>query len=116
MTSNNGIIVDKNFNIPPGVIDMYYGGEWGITDDFSEPGGSSEASSDDTIVPVDYDLGEIDIDYSQDNISGLYPPTMVTVISQTIRMDGAGNSVVDVVIEVPDNSGADQIGVRLTKV
>ena len=113
MASNNDIVVDPNFFFPPGIIDMRYEQkDIGITNDSNTaPNQSAELFG--SAIPVDYTLNATPVEFTSNS---LLPPPSFIVISQNVKLDTSGKSVVDVVIEVPDINGVTQIGARMTKI
>lgn len=97
-------VIDPNFFLPPGVIDMRYSTEQDVS---SEDDYTSDEEVDVTVVEVGV------TDNSQADT--LTPPDNITIISQTVKISPDGHEVVDVVLEVDDIPGVTSYEVRLAK-
>lgn len=75
------------------------------------PDESLDSAVDDFDIVVE-DLAGADIGSDPDTLA---VPDSVTIVSQTVRISASGQSVVDVVIDVPDIPGADNYEIRTTK-
>lgn len=106
------VVIDPNFFLPPGVVDARYPNEIEVTtdevDDVVNADDVLDADSD-VIIDEPEETGE------DNETTLLYPPDTVIVVSQTIRFDGTGKQVVDVILEVPDTEDSIQVDVRMTK-
>lgn len=95
-------VIDPMFHIPEGVQELYYD-ESQTTDELVV-----EELAEDADITDESD----DIDYSEQpetpQILGILPP-------QVVRMDAAGNEVVDIVLEVDDVFNATKYEFRVTK-
>lgn len=108
------VVIDPNFFLPPGVVDARYPNEIEVTTDEI-----SEVIDTDDVIDVD-DSSDVTLDEPEETGEDndpivLYPPDTAIVVSQTIRFDGSGKQVVDVVLEVPDVDDSIQVDVRMTK-
>lgn len=106
------VIIDPNFFLPPGVVDARYPNEIEVTtdevDDVVDTDDVLDADSD-VILEEPEETGE------DNDTTLLYPPDTAIVVSQTLRFDGTGKQVVDVILEVPDVQDSIQVDVRMTK-
>lgn len=93
------LIVDRNFFVPPGVIDVRQDNEL----DGSEFYGDGDAAE--APPALEYTGGYLPT-----------PSSQITIVSQTVRITDDGQSVTDVVVEIP---GIDefqfQVDLRVTK-
>jgi hypothetical protein len=105
------IVIDPNFFLPPGVVDARY------------PNGdeTDQAETTDTEITETVD-GSVDSPFDEsletgedNNVSTLFPPDSVIVVSQVIRTGDNGQQVVDVIIEVEDVPTSIQVDVRMAK-
>ncbi|AIW02565.1 hypothetical protein AXJ18_gp209 [Streptomyces phage Jay2Jay] len=106
------VVIDPNFFLPPGVVDARYPNEIEVTtDEITDVVDTDDVldADSDTILDEPEETGE-----DNDTVI-LYPPDTVIVVSQTIRFDGSGKQVVDVILEVPDVQDSIQVDVRMTK-
>lgn len=106
------VVIDPNFFLPPGVVDARYPNEIEVTTDEI-----TDVVDTDDILDADSDttLDEPEETGEDNDTVILYPPDTVIVVSQTIRFDGSGKQVVDVILEVPDVQDSIQVDVRMTK-
>jgi hypothetical protein len=107
------VVIDPNFFLPPGVVDARYPNEIEVnTDEIDTVIDADDVLDADSDVIIDEpeETGE-----DNDTVI-IYPPDTAIVVSQTIRFDGTGQQVVDVILEVPDVDDSIQIDVRMTKV
>lgn len=93
------IILNSNFFVPPGVVDV-------------------RAQTDDDAVDTFYDVGDIAVegptlDDPEDVVP--MPPSSYTIVEQRVRLSAGGQAVVDVTLEFPDVYGIETIEVRTTK-
>lgn len=105
------IIIDPNFPLPPGVVDARYPNEEEV-----DQGTVNETTSDgDLLVAPNIEFVEPVEDQDVNDISVLYPPDNLAVVSQTVRMGDNGQQVVDVVLEIFDVGESIQVDVRMSK-
>jgi hypothetical protein len=98
--------IDPRFFLPPNVVDI------GYVD-------TTDVSSDDPndIIEVDYEVVDESTIFDTDNGGSgdaLEPPDSIVIVSQTARTT-SGGVVVDVVIDVDEQAGITEFGVRVTK-
>lgn len=101
-SSDEDILLDPRFYVPPFVIDVRQEGERdGGMDyrpgDIADPGPTitTPGNGGGTNIPM--------------------PPTTISVVSETVRITSDGRTVVDLVLEFPDVQGIEQIDVGMTK-
>ncbi|ASR76494.1 hypothetical protein SEA_TRIBUTE_60 [Streptomyces phage Tribute] len=106
------VVIDPNFFLPPGVVDARYPNEIEVTTDEI-----TDVIDTDDILDADSDtnLDEPEETGEDNDTVILYPPDTAIVVSQTIRFDGSGKQVVDVILEIPDVQDSIQVDVRMTK-
>lgn len=102
--ANKQIVIDNNFFVPLGVVDVrqrglddasYYGstdngGGAGVTDPSSTPSPNNPGS----VIPI---------------------PSSFSVVAQQVHITPDGKAVVDVTLEFPDVIGISAVDVRITK-
>lgn len=95
--------VDPMFYIPDGAVEFEYSeGELNVPDSFGEFVDGEYYDEDDSSDGIDYsESPEI--------------PTILRVVSQTLRTDRGGKQVVDVVVEIEEGRDADKHEIRVTK-
>lgn len=96
--SNNQIVIDPRFFVPPGAVDMRQA-------DLS----NYQASYTPTTTAVQ---GPI---LNKPSAKVPMPPTSYQVVDQHVRVSADGSTVVDVTVEFPDIPGVNSIDVRVTK-
>lgn len=102
-SDNDYIVVDKNFYVPPFIIDVRTAGEEDYGTTVNDTGSGSG-----------YDPGEAASLFGGGG-SVIQPPTSFSIVSQTVRIAPDGSAVVDVVLEFPDSPGIKAVDVRVTK-
>lgn len=90
------IEIDPLFVVPPGIVD--------VRQQYSAD--ASSVYDEETIAP-ELILESLD--------SNLPIPGTFNIVSQTVRISSDGTSVVDVIIEFPDNDTISDIEMRVTK-
>lgn len=101
-------VLDPNFFLPPGVVDLRYVNDQD-TDGLYPDDDPTEAVDPDTGENTDGDINVGDVN------TALAPPANITIISQTVRPVSGGSYVVDVVIDVEDVPGVTNYETRLSK-
>lgn len=96
--------IDKLFYAPPFIVDVRQEGENDGLDDYSQ-NDLSGSTPDNPQAPQ--------LPGSGANPT-VVPPTGYKVISQTVRIGPDGNSVVDLVLEFPDQNGVQSVDVGYT--
>lgn len=96
------IELDPRFLVPPGVIDVRQENreDWAPV--------YNDSSSDITVDPSDGPILEFPSSLT------LNAPSTYKIVSQTIRTAADGRTVVDVLLEFPDNQGIFDIDVKVT--
>jgi hypothetical protein len=110
MATNSGEIIqkgpieiDRNFFVPPNVVDVRQLEETDIT--------SGDIQSADDIETDIIDVSDQgDVSYV-----GLPVVDSITIVSQTVKTSTGGQVTVDVIIEVPDTDSIVNYDVRVTK-
>lgn len=103
------VVIDPNFFLPPGVVDARYPNDEETDQAEVDEVTDAEDASEDIVY---YEAPENDED---NDVTTLYPPDSVVVVSQTIRTGDNGQQVVDVILEVEDVSDSIQVDVRMAK-
>jgi shikimate 5-dehydrogenase len=101
------VVLDPNFFVPPGVVDVRYVNETDTDSLYIDDPNNNEADPDATATD------DLIIDTTT---TGLEPPANITIVSQTVKVAADGRFVVDVVIDVEDAPGVTTYESRLTKV
>lgn len=94
------ISLDSHFYVPPGVIDV-------------RPGQVDDDGQGNYDNPQDI---AVEGPVAPEPDSPPMPPTSFQIVEQRVRIASDGHAVVDVLIEVPDVAGVDNIDVRVSKV
>jgi hypothetical protein len=103
------VVIDPNFFLPPGVVDARYPN--GTEVDQNEVDETTDVED----APVEIVFDEPAETDEDNDVTTLYPPDSVIVVSQTIRTGDNGQQVVDVILEVEDVSDSIQVDVRMAK-
>lgn len=106
------VVINPNFFLPPGVVDARYPDE---LEDNTEEIDDVIDSDDVLVIEADMVINEPQETDEDNDMTKLYPPDTVIVVSQQIRFDEAGSQVVDVILDIPDVDDSIQIDVRMTK-
>lgn len=105
-------VLDPNFFLPPGVVDMRYRTDQDPTDDTDNPDMSE------SVIDIEFD----DTDTSEGDVAGdegnviIAPPSSLVVLSQTVRHAPDGHSVVDVILSVEDGPDVANYEVQIQKI
>lgn len=97
------IEIDRNFFVPPNVVDV-------------RQLGSTDISTGEVQNADDVDEGVVQIDPGDIDYVGLPIVDTIAVISQTVKVATGGTATVDVIIEVPDYDSITDYEVRVTKI
>ena len=108
IASSQPSVIDPNFFLPPGVVDLRYVNDQD-TDGLYSDDDPEEVTDPDTGEPTDGDINVGDV------TTALAPPANITIVSQSVRPLSGGSYVVDVVIEVEDVPGVTNYETRLSK-
>lgn len=101
------IKIDPVFFIPDGVDELQYTDGITVTD-------NSDSTDEDN--NLDIDLSESGDDDTNDYSDSPEVPQILSIISQTIRMNAAGQEVVDVVFDVDPSVSGKTYNIRATPV
>lgn len=98
-------LVSPMFYIPEGAVEFEYSDdEIDLPEGFGEVGDEYYAEDDEAIFSDRIDWSE-----------SPEIPTILRVVSQTLRTDRAGKQVVDVIVEIEEGRDADKHEIRVTK-
>lgn len=100
MAERKNVELDPRFLVPPAVIDVRQDNETNAYNAYSDPH-----------IIVDPSNGPI-LEFPNSDIPNA--PSSYTIVSQTPRIGSDGNTVVDVLLEFPDDMGVFDVDVRLT--
>jgi hypothetical protein len=105
-TSSDKVILDPRFSIPDGAEDQF------VHDDMESLNleDQENVESADLSFLTEYDDGYDDLD-----ANALDVPDGFTIVSQVIRRAPGGQQVVDIVVDIPDVSGAVNYDVQVVK-
>lgn len=100
------IVIDNQFFLPPGVVDMRRAGQDDGSSYYgsSAAGGNAGSSGGATTPGIGGGAGSV-----------IPIPSTFTVVDQQVRITPDGNAVVDVTLEFPDVVGVLSVDVRIAK-
>lgn len=102
-TNRRDIELSPRFLVPPAVID--------IRQDNDEDSYAVYTGAEGDIVTPNENAGPV-LDYPESSIP--QAPSTYRIVEQTVRISADGSTVVDVLLEFPDNLGVYDIDVRVT--